>query len=225
MVTHNSTQRTLSMRGLLNVVLFAVVVALVGLVWLQVAKTLTKTVPPAPIVGQPKAVAWGAHVFPNRAGLEAWLRERGIAYSVWAARHPAGVSLIEHRAIHASTGVMAVRKPATRVAIAHKEHATAAGTPRHASRQPAPAKTRPVAPRVSPTTATVGITASTAGSGSRQLMRDLLWVIALLVFAIAFIPTRLVARYSRVKLLPEHRTILAAAAVAMAVGILAAGSL
>jgi hypothetical protein len=204
------------MRGLLNVLVLALAVALVGFVWLRVAKTLTKAVPPAPVIGQPKAVAWGNHVFPNRAGLEAWLKQRGVAYSVWASRHPVGVALIDHRTIHVATRVPAVPKTAQRVAAAHKQPARAA---------PARATTLPAKPRHSATATAAGATTATAGVGSRRLVTDFLWVIASLFLALALIPARFVASYSRIRFQPEHRTVLAAAAVAMAIGILADGAL
>jgi hypothetical protein len=36
----------------------------------------------------PTAVVWGNLVFSSRPPLAAWLHRRGVAYSVWAERHP-----------------------------------------------------------------------------------------------------------------------------------------
>lgn len=40
-------------------------------------------------------VIWGGEEHRTRASLEAWLRERGASYEVWAERHPAAAARLE----------------------------------------------------------------------------------------------------------------------------------
>jgi hypothetical protein len=66
---------------------------MIGL-WFVVARTLAN--PPAAVVSSAhsSAVVWGGRVFTDSGPLRSWLHTRGVAYSVWTARHPlAGTTL------------------------------------------------------------------------------------------------------------------------------------
>src|SRR5438046_6583480 len=70
----------------------AAVVAL-GIPWYYVVKTIRNATPvESPIAAS--AVYWGDRWFPRTKQLSHWLHDRGVAYSVWAKRHPAAASRI-----------------------------------------------------------------------------------------------------------------------------------
>lgn len=228
-------RRPVAVRSLLNLVALAALVVLLLFVWLQVVKTLTATVhPPAP-VGTPNAVAWGGRVFSSQAKLEAWLRERGISYSVWARRHRGAVSIVGP----GSAAVSAPHRSAAAKGTAAKSSAAkgpAAKSP--AAKGPAvksPAAKSPTAssrlvrravPASSAAPPRAASASATGSSGSRtggsNLPNGLLWACALLLGAVAVAPRRLIARVSTSWLGPDQRTILAAAAGSLAFGLIVA---
>jgi hypothetical protein len=97
MATVAAEGRGLSLRRILSFAVLAALLATMGVVWLQVVRTLTTQIDrPAPL-GQPESLAWGGRVFRTQAQLEAWLRARDISYAAWAAKHRAAVAVLEHR--------------------------------------------------------------------------------------------------------------------------------
>jgi len=50
----------------------------------------------ASAAGRPAGVTWAGRHFTTAVALGTWLHGRGITYSEWAARHPAGVYLLSH---------------------------------------------------------------------------------------------------------------------------------
>lgn len=60
--------------------------------WYYVAQTLRHA---RPVSTQPaSSVFWGSLYFNTRGDLSTWLRHRGVAYSVWARRHPPAAARI-----------------------------------------------------------------------------------------------------------------------------------
>jgi hypothetical protein len=220
----------LAVRRLLNLVVLLVVVGLLLFVWLEVVRTLTGSVKPQAAVGKPTALAWGGRVFSSQAKLEAWLRERGVSYSVWAKRHRTAVGIVGHPVAAPARRRTATKRAAASSHLAKKTVRTHASAPKHvavASSKPAPKKVaaahHTVAKPVEAATAAAAVS-STSGTGSSGLMNGLLWGMTLLLAAVAAAPRRLVARVSVYPLRPELRTFLGAAAAAFAVGLLLAST-
>ena len=74
--------------------LAAAAAATIAIPWYFVARTL-QTATPVPSEVAAAGVIWGDRVFPSRAPLAHWLRFRGVAYSVWASRHPPAAARIK----------------------------------------------------------------------------------------------------------------------------------
>lgn len=57
--------------------------------------------PPSPPQPQAKGIVWGGRTFVDLAEFSRWLRARGVAYEVWALRHPtrAGIAPIRSPAV------------------------------------------------------------------------------------------------------------------------------
>src|SRR5919107_4851918 len=97
MATVAADGRGLFLRRVVSFFVLAALLAVMGVVWLRVVRTLTAEIErPAPL-GQPESLAWGDRVFRTRGQLEAWLRARDISYEAWAAKHRAAVAVLEHR--------------------------------------------------------------------------------------------------------------------------------
>jgi hypothetical protein len=220
----------LAARRLGNLVVLLVVVGLLLFVWLQVVRTLSGTVKPQAAVGKPTAVAWGGRVFSSQAKLEAWLRERGVSYSVWAKRHRAAVGIVGPPVAAPARRRTAAKRAATSSHFAKKTVRTHATAPKHvaaASSTRAPKKV--AAAHRTPATpvkaaADAAAVSNTSGNGSSGLMNGLLWGMTLLLAGVAAAPRRLVARVRVYPLRPELRTFLGAAAAAFAVGLLLAST-
>jgi hypothetical protein len=74
--------------------LAAVAVATVAIPWYFVARTLQNATPvPSTVVAS--SVTWADRVFPSQRPLAHWLHVRGVAYSVWALRHPPAAARIK----------------------------------------------------------------------------------------------------------------------------------
>jgi hypothetical protein len=56
--------------------------------WYLVGRTIAEATPAASSPVPPNAVVWGGRVFTSRPSLGVWLHRRGVAYVVWADRHP-----------------------------------------------------------------------------------------------------------------------------------------
>jgi hypothetical protein len=57
--------------------------------------------PPPPSQPQPKGIVWGGRTFVDLAEFGRWLRSHGVAYEVWALRHPtrAGIAPLQPPAV------------------------------------------------------------------------------------------------------------------------------
>jgi hypothetical protein len=64
--------------------LAAIMAVLVG----SIVRTLKHVKPVRAAKPPVSAVVWGTLVFQSPSGLDVWLRRHGVAYSVWADRHP-----------------------------------------------------------------------------------------------------------------------------------------
>lgn len=202
MISVGSHRFPVAVKWLFNLVILAVVLGLLLFVWLRVVRTLTATVNKPQPVGKPKAFAWGDRVFSSQAQLEAWLKARGISYSVWARRHPAAVRVV-------APGSVVTPTP----------HRTAA---KHAATTSQPAKAAPSHSTTANRVATSANVGSSSSSWTRRVAIGVLWAFVLLLAAVAVAPRQLAARASIYWLGPEQRMMLAAAAGAFAVGLLAA---
>ena len=66
----------------------------VAVPWIIAGRTLAN--PPDPPVSSAKTsgVVWGGLVFTTRRPLHHWLHVHGVAYSVWAGRHPPAANTV-----------------------------------------------------------------------------------------------------------------------------------
>jgi len=64
-----------------------VALAVVGVSWVVVARTLANPPPAARSPVKATGVVWGGLVFADRRPLQHWLHVHGVAYSVWSGRH------------------------------------------------------------------------------------------------------------------------------------------
>jgi hypothetical protein len=99
--------------------------------WYFVARTIENARPAAKSSVRANAVVWSDRVFSAPQPLGRWLHARGVAYSVWAARHPGGAA-----ALGSESGALAVPKPSVGVDTAMRpptrdttEHRTASSSP------------------------------------------------------------------------------------------------
>jgi hypothetical protein len=76
-------------------VAWVLAVAVVGLSWTLVGRTLANPSPAAQPTGTATAVVWGGLVFAGNRPLARWLHVHGVAYSVWSGRHPRAASTIK----------------------------------------------------------------------------------------------------------------------------------
>jgi hypothetical protein len=76
----------------------AVVVLAVTVPWYFIMKTIQHARPVAP-PARAHAVVWSDLVFSTPQPLRRWLRARGIAYTIWASRHPSSATRIEHKTL------------------------------------------------------------------------------------------------------------------------------
>jgi len=74
--------------------LAAAALTAIAIPWYLVARKL-QDAQPVPSAVAAAGVIWGDRVFASRAPLAHWLRRRGVAYSVWASRHPPAASRIK----------------------------------------------------------------------------------------------------------------------------------
>jgi hypothetical protein len=153
-----------------------------------------KSAKPAPSLAQPTSLVWGNRVFQTEAQLKRWVEGRGLNYAAWAAHHQGAVAVIEHRPL--------IQPPLARKTSSHTEANAVATKPRKV----------PARPAVSLEPPSVG------------LLTGLGWTLALLLAAVAFLPRQLVLRVSAREFGIERRTVVAAAALAVGFGLLAAGS-
>lgn len=177
------------------------VVVVVAVVWVHTIKTLTHPVAVPPPVGSPQSLVWSNRVFSSRASLEAWLKARGLSYVVWARKHGAAAAVVEHRpaVVAPHTAAPAVKKKAhtQTVAAQHQQPKRKAETA---------ATKRSAAPPPSSSSGSSSVSYSLAG-----------WLLALLMGAIALVPTRVLARVGGLRVGPSLRTYLAAASATIIV--------
>ena len=123
-------RRTIHRTPWLVLLLWLVAIALTTLVWVRAIESLTN---PKPTTAQtrPQAFVWGDRVFQSKPLMEQWLRERGIAYSVWAKRHPAAVGIINPKlrrtAVTSAAKPKPKPKPTAKVASAQQPEAGGGG--------------------------------------------------------------------------------------------------
>jgi hypothetical protein len=69
--------------------------AVVGIPWYLVARTLhdAKPVGDSPVTAT--GVVWGGRVFTSSAAFSHWLHARGALYRVWGVRHPHALRIVE----------------------------------------------------------------------------------------------------------------------------------
>lgn len=84
---------TLAVRGSM-LTLAAAALTAIAIPWYLVARTL-QTATPVPSTVVATSVIWADRVFPARGALAHWLHRRGVAYSVWASRHPPAAARIK----------------------------------------------------------------------------------------------------------------------------------
>ena len=72
----------------------ATALATIAIPWYFVARTL-QTATPVESRVVATSVIWADRVFPARGPLAHWLHVRGVAYSVWASRHPPAAARIK----------------------------------------------------------------------------------------------------------------------------------
>ena len=222
-----SRRRSLAVRRLGNLVILVVVLGLLLVVWFWVVRTLTATVKPQATIGKPTALAWGDRVFSSQAQLEAWLRERGISYSVWASRHRAALEIVGFPVTVPARRQSATKRAGTSSHLTKKPVRTHTSAPKRVAAASSAQATKKVAavPRTAAKrVVAVAAVSSASGSGSSGLVSGLLWGVILLLAAVATAPARLVARVPVYRLRPDQRAIVGAAAVAFAVGLLLASS-
>jgi hypothetical protein len=70
-----------------NLLLILAAIAAIGVPMYFVVRTIADARPVVSFV-PPTAVVWGDRVFSSRPPLAVWLHRRGVAYAVWAERHP-----------------------------------------------------------------------------------------------------------------------------------------
>ena len=101
-----------SLRRVLALLGTVVVAVVVALVWAQVARKLAN---PQPVSSPVRAssIVWGNRVFSSPGQFTPWLRFRGVAYTVWAGRHPIASAGLEHRPVPAAPTRPAAPRPAT----------------------------------------------------------------------------------------------------------------
>jgi hypothetical protein len=78
--------------------------AVVGVVMVVLVGTIVRTLrhvePVHSTVPPVAAVAWGDRVFVGPGTLHHWLKFHGVAYSVWAERHPPADKLLQREKAH-----------------------------------------------------------------------------------------------------------------------------
>ena len=74
-----------------------IIAALVAIAipWYTVARTIANAKPADRSPVMSSGVVWAERVFTSKPPLTAWLRRHGVAYSVWAGRHPVAGSALE----------------------------------------------------------------------------------------------------------------------------------
>jgi hypothetical protein len=184
--------------GFLSLILILILVAMMVFVWLQVARTMKSGTPP-PTTLQPASLVWGNRVFQTEAQLKRWVEGRGLSYSAWVNRHRGAVAVIEHRPL--------VKPPPAREAAQKRE--APQKTTETVATKPRNVRARPAVSHAPP---------------SDGLVKGLGWTLALLLAAVAFLPRQFVLRVSAREFGIERRTAVAAAALAVGFGLLAAGS-
>jgi hypothetical protein len=151
------------------------------------------------LAARSSGLLWGGKRFSTRTGFDAWLRPRGLSYSRWARKHPAGRRILTHK------------PERQRVAPAPT---TVKTTTTHRPVHPAPSENRPAA-AISKSTPLV-----VPAPGERSLLAAILLAFSLGALGLALSPLERFAPNSRLAVaLSEQRAAVAATALAILVGI------
>jgi len=153
--------------------------------------------------GRSSGLLWGGKRFSTRREFDAWLRPRGLSYSRWARKHPAGRRILAHK-LEGQRDAPALT--------------TGEATPTPGPAHPSPSEDRPAAAISKSTPLT--ISAPAAQSRQRPLLEVILLALSLGALALALSPLERLAPSSRLALLLiERRAAVAATAIAILAGI------
>jgi hypothetical protein len=75
----------------------AVFAAVMALLVSSIVKTLKHVKPVQSSKPPVSAVVWGDYVFSSPSPMAHWLKQHGVAYSVWAQRHPPANHLLKKK--------------------------------------------------------------------------------------------------------------------------------
>jgi len=189
-------------RGVLNVLMLLVGLALLIGLWLQVARTLTSPVKLPPSTVRPTGVVWHHRVYSSEKGLRAAFEASGAPYAAWARNHPGALAILGRRA---PAPAAKAKQPKQATQATPKAHAPA---PTHAQAT----HRRAAAARASAPTATAG------GGTNAALVLAYALVPVLLLLALA--PQRYL-RPIHVRL-NDYRSYAAAVAIGLSAALLAA---
>jgi hypothetical protein len=106
-----------------------VAVAVVAVVWVQVALVLDKPLRQSASTLQPTAVVWGNRVFSDVRSLRRWLMSRGESYSAWSRTHPQARAILEHRRYRIAVSSSAEERAGTKQVLRPPAHPSARALP------------------------------------------------------------------------------------------------
>ena len=78
----------------------AILAVLFGGLIVAIVRTLRHVKPVRSEVPPVSAIVWGDRVFFGPGSMKHWLKVRGVAYSVWAERHPPADNLLQREKAH-----------------------------------------------------------------------------------------------------------------------------
>jgi hypothetical protein len=189
-------------RGLLNVLMLLVGLALVIGLWLQVARTLTSPVRLPPSTLRPTGIVWHHRVYSSEKELKAAYEASGSPYAAWARNHPGAVAILERRA------------PAPAAKAKQPKQAKQATPKAHA-----PAPTRAQATERRAAAAPASASTATAGGGTNAAL-VLAYALVTVLLLLALAPHRYLRPiHAR---LNDYRSYAAAVAIGLSAALLAA---
>jgi hypothetical protein len=86
----------MTVRSAQNLLFTLAAIAAIGVPMYFVVRTIADARPLGGPFVPPTAVVWGDRVFSSQPPLAVWLHRRGVAYSVWAERHPPASQVLAH---------------------------------------------------------------------------------------------------------------------------------
>jgi hypothetical protein len=186
-------------RGVLNVLMLLVGLALVIGLWLQVVHTLTSPVRLPPSTLRPTGVVWHHRVYSSEKELKAAFEASGSPYAAWARNHPGALAILERRAPAPAAKAKQPKQATQATQATPKAHAQA--TDRRAAAAPATAST------------------ATAGGGTNAAL-VLAYALVTVLLLLALAPQRYL-RPIHVRL-NDYRSYAAAVAIGLSAALLAA---